>query len=138
MAQFYKAIREGFDGRQIRKPGEVFPFAGRRGSWMVPCSEDGKVRETVAAQRETRLGTNQAKTLSREELREECRKLGIAFKATQGAIDLAELIQKHEASKAGTVAEEEKPASSENPDGGSPGVGTGEGAGSGTGNLEVL
>lgn len=139
MAQFYKATKEGFDGKQVRKPGEVFRFSGKRGSWMVPCDENGKVAETVPAQRETRLGAKGSKSLTREELREECRKLGIPFKATLSAVDLAELIQKHEAGEAGSPEEPDGP-SPENPDGGAPGVGsaTGDETGGGTGNQEVL
>jgi hypothetical protein len=30
----YKAIKKGFDGKQIRHPGEVFDFDGKPGSWM--------------------------------------------------------------------------------------------------------
>lgn len=137
-AQFYKATKEGYDGKVIRKPGEVFAFGGKRGSWMVPCDENGKVTETVVKQRDTRLGTSSSKNLTREDLREECRKLGIPFKATFGAADLAALIQQHEAGK--TTGPEEEAGSPENPDGGAPGVGSGTGGkdAGGTGNQEVL
>lgn len=31
-----RALRMGFDGRQRRRPGEVFEFAGKLGTWMEP------------------------------------------------------------------------------------------------------
>lgn len=138
MKHFYKATREGYDGKVVRKPGEVFLFAGRRGSWMVPCDEHGNVAESVMEQRPTRLGTKQGGSLTRDDYREECRKLGIPFKATMGAADLAALIQEHEASKAGRVADGSS-SSPENPDGGAPGVGTSQDAApDGTGNQDVI
>ena len=135
MAQFYKATKEGFDGKQILKPGDVFPFAGECGSWMVPCDEQGSVNVPVVQERPTRLGTKVSSNLSRADLREECKKHGIAFKATAGAVELAELLQKHQEEQSGKAmpAHTGKSVSTENPDGGAPGVGTG-----GTGDQEVL
>jgi hypothetical protein len=136
----YKATKEGWDGRRIIKPGEIFNFDGPRGSWMVPCDGAGNPLEGEALppeQRPFRAGAKMPANLSREALREKCKALGIQFKATLGGPALAELIRKHE-EEAETQLMKESGAgkSSENPDGGAPGVGT-EGQ-QGTGNLEVL
>lgn len=137
MSNFYKATREGFDGKQIRKPGDVFPFDGPRGSWMVPCNEGGKTTETVEKQRETRHGSNQPKNHSREELREECRKRGINFKATLGAADLARLIQEHDAKgEPAAPGGDGNEGGDQDPGAGEGSLGAGEGAG--TGNQDVI
>lgn len=104
MARFYKATKEGFDGKEIRKRGDVFLFPGQRGSWMIPCDEHGNVTETVVEERQGRLGTKVSSALSRDDLREECRKRGITFKATMGASDLAVLLQEHDSRTEGPSA----------------------------------
>lgn len=128
-----KAIKEGFDGRQIRKEGEIFNFEGAKGSWMVEVDGHGnpvKGEKAPAAERPVRLGTKvgggSGKT--RDELREVCRKLEIKFPATAGAQVLADLIQKHQEAK--EMGEGEK-TSSDAPEGGDPGE-------SGTGNQSVI
>lgn len=98
----YKAIKEGWDGRQIRKVGEVFPFDGKKGSWMIECDRNGNPVKGEAApppERPIRAGASQKTSKTRDALREECRKLGISFGATMGAQQLAELIQNHENEK---------------------------------------
>lgn len=123
---FMRATKEGWDGRQIRKAGEVFPFDGERGSWMVPCDEAGNPLKGEALpppEREVRAGAKKPTGSTRNDLRAECQRLGIPFKATMGAIDLAELIKKHNEGAAAKA-----PVSSpENPDGGAPGFATGTG-----------
>ena len=39
----YKATAKGFDGEQIRLPGEVFDFEGKPGKWMVLVEQGKKV-----------------------------------------------------------------------------------------------
>lgn len=94
----YIATKEGFDGRKIIKPGEIFFFSGKRGTWMVPCDEKGNPLQGEALpppERPVRAGASQPKGKTRGELREECTRLGIKYSATLGAQDLAALIVKH-------------------------------------------
>jgi hypothetical protein len=37
-----KAIKKGYDGKQIREPGAVFEFEGKLGSWMEVVDEKKK------------------------------------------------------------------------------------------------
>jgi hypothetical protein len=131
----YKATKDGWDGRRIVKKGEIFNFDGVRGSWMVPCDGAGNPLEgekLPPEQRQVRAGAKMTTGQGRDALRDKCRALGIEFKATMGAPALAELLQKHAEEKDAKEMEEAgKGKSSENPDGGAPGMG-------GTGNLEVL
>lgn len=131
----YVATKEGWDGRRLIQPGEVFVFEGKRGSWMVPCDEHGKPlkgEDVPAAERPVRAGASQSKGKTRNDLREECKNLGIKFPATAGAQELAELLVKHnEKSSGGSLSEGmagEDPGSG---DGSTKGVG-------GTGDQEVL
>jgi len=94
----FKAIKEGWDGRQLRKPGEVFDFAGKKGSWMIPCDENGKLGEgwqEPEEARPVRAGSSTPSGHTREALREQCRALGIQFKAMWGVVDLATAIYAH-------------------------------------------
>lgn len=137
----YLATKEGWDGRRIVKEGTVFNFDGPKGSWMVPCDDKGNPlkADAIVEQRPVRAGSKTSNGVggTRESLRARCKELGIKFAATLGAQDLAELIQKHEA---GIAQKNETRTSSENPDGGAPGVGEGatQETPAGTGNLEVL
>lgn len=136
--KYYKAIKEGWDGSQIRKPGEVFPFEGKKGSWMAECDAAGNLKEGEKAPvppRDVRHGASASKTLSREELRAQCTAKGIKFKATLGAADLAKLLKDHDEQEAFKKQSEGK--SSENPDGGAPGVNT-QSVTNGTGDQDVL
>jgi hypothetical protein len=113
---FYKATKKGWDGRREIKPGEVFPFAGPKGSWMVECDREGNVKpgeKVPVAQRALKQGTT-ARTRSREDLRSECKAKGIPFKATMGAVDLAKLLTDHaDGTPPGTPAEVPAPAPGE-------------------------
>jgi hypothetical protein len=94
-----RATKEGWDGRQIRQVGEIFRFEGKRGSWMVPCDQKGNpiAGETLPdAPRDVRQGTAKNSGQGRDDLRAECKRLGIQFKATHGAVHLAELIRLHQ------------------------------------------
>lgn len=118
----YKATKEGWDGRQIRTPGEVFSFDGKKGSWMVECDSHGNPLKGEAIpppQREIRAGAKQPRGHTRDDLRAELKKLGIKFPATAGAVALAELLKNHHEGAATPV-----PVSSEDTDGGAPGVGS--------------
>jgi hypothetical protein len=35
-----RATRKGYDGKEIREEGDVFPFAGKLGSWMEEVDSD--------------------------------------------------------------------------------------------------
>jgi hypothetical protein len=37
-----KAIKRGYDGQQIREPGDVFEFKGKLGKWMIEVDDQGK------------------------------------------------------------------------------------------------
>jgi hypothetical protein len=84
----YRAIKEGWDGRQIRKPGEEFSFSGPRGSWMVPVDEAPE-----SPPRPVRLGSKVNGGGTRDELREQLRSAGIKFHATASAEELAILLK---------------------------------------------
>lgn len=120
----YMAIKDGWDGRQIRKPGEVFSFKGKQGEWMLRCDDQGQpIEDTPPVQRPVRAGTRKPTGSTRNDLREECQRLGIQFRPSMGAADLAELIEKHrEESRVRTKVPVVSP---ENPDGGAMGFGTG-------------
>lgn len=36
----YRAIRQGFDGKVVREPGEEFDFDGEKGSWMEAIDDE--------------------------------------------------------------------------------------------------
>jgi len=38
----YKALVKGYDGKQIRQPGEVFEFKGKPGKWMQEVKGPGR------------------------------------------------------------------------------------------------
>ena len=122
----YKAIKEGWDGRKIIKEGEIFSFDGPKGSWMVEVDGAGNVKEGekyAGPAREVRAGTTAAKGATREDLRKQLTAAGVKFKATLGAVELAELLRKHQEKVA-----ESKPADTVEIDG----------AGGGTGNQDVI
>lgn len=134
-----KATKEGWDGRQIRKPGEIFDFDGPKGLWMVEVDASGnpaKGEKVPSPERPVRAGASQTKGKSRDDLRKECKALGIKFPATAGAAELGVLIQKHhEAAEGGASAS--GPNASDTAEGGAPDVEP-DGNKEGTGNQEVL
>ncbi|BCS54777.1 hypothetical protein [Geobacter sp. SVR] len=123
----YKAIKEGWDGRKIIKPGTIFPFDGPKGSWMVECDSSGKVKageKDLIPDRPVRAGASQPKGLTRDDLRKQLKDAGVKFPATAGAPALAELLRTHQEKVAEADFEKQSAGkSSENPDGGAPGVG---------------
>lgn len=122
---FYKAIKEGWDGRKIIKQGEVFKFDGPKGSWMVECDTAGNVKEGEkysGPARDVRAGASQPKAATRAELREQLKAAGVKFPATMGAVDLANLLREHQEAALQPKKETELP----------------EGSVSGVGNQDVI
>jgi len=122
---FYKAIKKGWDGRRIRKQGEVFPFDGPKGSWMAECDQAGNIKAgepTIVPQRNVRAGASKSAGKSRNELRDQLRELKISFPATAGAVQLAELLRQHQE---GGPVEPKAPAEGETstPESGTKGTG---------------
>lgn len=93
--QFYKAAKEGWDGRKIRVPGEIFAFAGKKGSWMIPCDEEGNLLEG-AAMPENPRDVRPVPTTGgavRSELKEQLNAAGIPFPRNATDEKLAELLE---------------------------------------------
>jgi hypothetical protein len=135
----YLATKEGWDGKRIIKPKEIFNFSGTRGSWMVPCDEAGtplKGEALPPASRPVRAGTKSTVGLTRDALRARCRELGIPFGATLSGVALADLIRQHEEGDTPLVPEVKDTEKSALASDQENTAGTEKTAG--TGNLEVL
>lgn len=91
----YKATKDGWDGRKVIKAGTIFKFEGPKGLWMVEVDSSGKVKGEEVEQRPVRAGASAPKGQNREQIREQLRQLGIKFPGTAGAVELAELLRKH-------------------------------------------
>lgn len=91
----YKATKDGWDGRKIIKAGTIFKFEGLKGLWMVEVDSSGKVIGEELPQRPVRAGASAPTGRTREQLREQLRKLGIKFHGTAGALELAEMLRKY-------------------------------------------
>ena len=48
----YRANKTGFDGKQIREPGEEFDFDGAPAHWMDALDASGGAREDVMANKD--------------------------------------------------------------------------------------
>jgi hypothetical protein len=43
----YRANQLGFDGKQLREPGEEFDFDGKEADWMDPLDDSGRSKKDV-------------------------------------------------------------------------------------------